>query len=115
MRFANADDFLDRVEVELWFDGNDDPSLNRSVDGFENPKTSIEISADAKASLASALNNPNMDLVANYHASAKSHCKNFTSLTGNSTNRSINTKQFAIAHKSCALALMSKKKLSAQL
>jgi hypothetical protein len=46
-----------------------------------------------------------MDLAANSHASAKSQRMNFSSSTGNSTNRSVNTKQFAIAHKSCALEL----------
>jgi hypothetical protein len=114
-QFANADDFLDRVMAELGFDGNNDTPLYGSVDGSKNPKTSIKISADAKALLSSALNGPDMDLTANSHASAKSHCTNISSLTGNSTNQSINTKQFAIAHKSRALALASKKKLSAQL
>jgi hypothetical protein len=86
MQFANADDFLNRVEAEFGFDGNNDPSLGGSVDGSKNPKTSIEISADAKASLASTLDDPNMDLVANSHASAKSRCTNFSSMTGNFTN-----------------------------
>jgi hypothetical protein len=76
-QFANADDFLDRVEAELGFDGNDDQSLDRPVDGTTNPKTSFEISADAKAALASSLDNPNMDLAANYHASAKSRVQLF--------------------------------------
>ncbi len=49
-QFANADDFLDRVEAELGFDGDNDPSLDGSVDGSKKPMTSIKISADAKAS-----------------------------------------------------------------
>jgi hypothetical protein len=75
----------------------------------------IKISADAKASLALALNDLDMDLAANSHASAKSHRTNFSSLTGNSTNQSINTKQYALTHKSKALALATEKKHSAQL
>jgi hypothetical protein len=31
MQFANSDDFLDRVEAELGFDGDDDTSLDGSV------------------------------------------------------------------------------------
>jgi hypothetical protein len=105
MQFANADDFLDRVEAELGFDGINDQSLDRSVDGTTNPKTSFEILADAKAALASSLDDPDMKLVANSHASAKSCGTNFSLSTGNSTNRSVNTTQFTIAHKSCALKL----------
>jgi hypothetical protein len=114
-QFANADDFLNRVEAELGFDGDDDQSLDRSVDGTTNPKTSFKISADARAALASSLDDPNMDLTANSHASAKSHCTIFSSATGNSTNRSVNTKQFAIAHKSCTLKLAMEKNRAAQL
>jgi hypothetical protein len=114
MRFANSDDFLERVEAELSFDG--DGSLDGSIgDGAKSQKTAIKISADAKASLASALNDPDMDLAANSHASAKFRLTIFLSWTGNSTNCSMNTKQFAIAHKSCALALATEKKHLAQL
>jgi hypothetical protein len=56
-----------------------------------------------------------MDLAANFHASAKSWRTNFSSSTSNSTNRSVNTKQFAIAHKSRALKLAMEKKQAAQL
>jgi hypothetical protein len=63
----------------------------------------------------SALNNTDMDLVANSHASAKSRHTLFSLLTGNSTNRSVNTKQFAIAHKSCTLAIATEKKNLAKL
>jgi hypothetical protein len=56
-----------------------------------------------------------MDLAANSHTSAKSRRANFSSSTGNFTNRSVNTKQFAIAHKSCALKLAMEKKWAAQL
>jgi hypothetical protein len=37
-QFVNADDFLNRVEAELGFDGNDDQSLDRSVDGPPTPR-----------------------------------------------------------------------------
>jgi hypothetical protein len=114
-QFANSDDFLDRVEAELGLDDDDDPSLDGSLEGTPCSKTSFEISADAKASLASALDDPDMDLAANSHASAKSWFTNFSSSTGNCTNRSINTKQFAIAHKSRALKLAMEKKRVAQL
>jgi hypothetical protein len=101
-QLANSDDFFKRVEAELGFDGNE--SLDGSIgDGGKSQKTAIKISADAKASLASALNDPN-------NASAKSKCTNFSSLTGNSTNCSVNRKQFVIAHKSCTLALTTEKK-----
>jgi hypothetical protein len=67
MQFANADDFLIWVQAELGFDGINDQSLDRSIDGTTNPKTSFEISADAKAALASSLDDSNMDLAANSH------------------------------------------------
>ena len=71
--FANNDDFLDRVEAELGFDDDDDPSLADGLLGeLPHPRTAIKISADARASLASALNDPDMDLAANFHASKKS-------------------------------------------
>ena len=114
-QFANLDDFLDRVEAELGLDDDDDQSLDGSLDGTPRPKTSFKISANAKASLASALDDPDMDLAANSHASAKSWHTNFSSSTGNSTNRSMNTRQFAIAHKSHALELAMEKKRAAQL
>jgi hypothetical protein len=41
-------------------------------------KSLFEISANAKASLESALGNPDMDLAANSHASAKSRRTNFS-------------------------------------
>jgi hypothetical protein len=114
-QFANSDDFLDRVEAELSLNDDDNPSLNGSLEGTPCSKTSFEISADAKASLASALDDPDMDLAANSHASAKSWRTNLSLSTGNSTNRSVNTKQFAIAHKSRALELAMEKKKAAQL
>ncbi len=110
MQFANLDDFVNRVEAELGFDGDDDPSLYKSVSGSTNPKTSFKITTDAKASLASAHDDPDMDLVDNSHASAKSHHTIFSLSTGNSTNWSVSTEQFAIAHKSCTLALALEKK-----
>jgi hypothetical protein len=111
-QFANSDDFLERVEAELELNDDDIQSLDGSLNGTPQPKTSFEISADVKASLASALDDPDMDLAANSHASAKSRRTNFSLLTGNSTNRSVNTRQFAIAHKSRALELaMEKNKL----
>ena len=58
---------------------------------------------------------PAWDLAANSHVSAKSRCTNFSSSTGNSTNRSINTKQYAITHKSRALALATEIRKTAQL
>jgi hypothetical protein len=114
-QFANSDNFLDRVEAELGLDNDDDQSLDRSLDGTPHPKTSFEISANAKASLASALDDPDMDLAANSHASAKSRRTNFSLSTGNFTNRSINTRQFVIAHKSRALEFAMEKKHAAQL
>jgi hypothetical protein len=83
-KFANADDLLDRVEAELGFDREDDQSLDRSVDGTTNPKTSFVILADVKAALASSLDDPDMDLAANSHASAMSRHTNFSSTTDNS-------------------------------
>ncbi len=114
-QFANFDDFLDRVEAELGFGKDDDPSLDGSLEGTPHLKISFEISADAKVSLASALNNPNMDPAANSHASCNSMLTNFSLSTGNSTNRSVNTKQFAAPHKSRTLELALEKKRTAQL
>ncbi len=112
-QFANLDDFLDQVEAELGLDDDDDQSLDGSLDGTPHPKTSFKISANAKASLALALDDPDMDLAANSHASAKSWRTNFSLSMGNSINRSINTRQFAIAHKSHALELAMEKKCAA--
>jgi hypothetical protein len=75
-QFANTDDFFDRVEAELGFDGGNDQSLDRFFYGTANPKTSFEILADAKAALVPSLDDPDMDLVANSHASAMS-CRTF--------------------------------------
>ncbi len=114
-QFANDDDFLDRMDNELASDDNkymlDDPPDG----GTPSAKSTIEISDTVKASLASALDDPDMDLAANLHASAKSRRTNFSSSTGNSTNRSVNTKQYAITHKSCALALAMEIRKIAQL
>jgi hypothetical protein len=56
-----------------------------------------------------------MDLAANLHASAKSRRTNFSSYTGNSTNRSVNTKQYALTHKSHAIALALEVKKTAEM
>ena len=56
-----------------------------------------------------------MDLAANSHASAKSRRTNFSLSTGNSTNQSVNTKQYAITHKLRALALAMEIRKTAQL
>ncbi len=64
----------------------------------------------------SSLDDPDMDLAENSHASTKSRRIFFSLSTGNSTNRSVNTKQFAIGHKSCTLKLaIENKKWVAQL
>jgi hypothetical protein len=84
-QFANTDDFLDCVELEL---GSDDDaiSVEKSKGGTPRATSTFELSEHANASLASALNDPDMDLAANLHASAKSCQTNFSSSTGNSTN-----------------------------
>ncbi len=69
-QFPNTDDFIDRMEQELGPD--DDYTLDKSLGGTSCLKSTFDISEDAKASLASALDNPNMNLAANLHASAKS-------------------------------------------
>jgi hypothetical protein len=71
-QFANADDFLDCMEDKLGSEDKDNASIDCLVGGTPKPCSAFEISADARASLASILNNPNMDLAANSHASAKS-------------------------------------------
>ncbi len=114
-QFANMDNFLDCMENELGSEDEDDASVDCSVGGTPKSCTSIEISEDAKASLASALSNPDMDLAANSHASAKSCCTNFSSSTGNSTNHFITTKKFAMNHKARAIELAQEKKRASQL
>jgi hypothetical protein len=90
--------------------------LDDSTDGgTPHAKSTIEISDAAKASLASALDDPDMDLAANSQASTKLRCTNFSSSTGNSTDRSVNTKQYAISHKSRTLALATEIRKTAQL
>jgi hypothetical protein len=109
-QFANGDDFLDRMEDELGSD-LDNASEEKSEGGSPCVKSTFEISANAKASLESALGNPDMDHAVNSHASAKSR---WTSM-GNSTNQSVNTRQFALTHKSRALALAMETKCAADL
>jgi hypothetical protein len=75
-QFANMDDFIDRVELELGSD-DDTISVEKSEGGTPHPTLIFELSEHAKASLASALNNPDMDLAENLHASAKSCRTNF--------------------------------------
>jgi hypothetical protein len=84
-QFANTDNFLDRMENELGSEDKGDALVDHLVGGIPKSCTSIEILADAKASLVLALSNVDMDLAANPHASAKSCCTNFSSSTGNST------------------------------
>ncbi len=70
-QFANSDDFLERVEAELGSD--DEASEDGRTHGMgKNHETSIELSDDAKASLAAALLKKDKDLAASSHASAKS-------------------------------------------
>jgi hypothetical protein len=102
-QFPNTDDFLDCIEQEVGSD--DDYTLDKSPGGTSCLKSTFNTSEDAKASLASALDDPDMNLATNLHASAKSRRTNFSCSTGNSTNCSVNTKQFALTHKSRALAL----------
>jgi hypothetical protein len=59
------------MEDELGSD-LDDASEEKSEGGSPCVKSTFEISANAKASLESALGDPDMDLAANSHASAKS-------------------------------------------
>ncbi len=114
-QFANNDNFLDRMDNELGSDDNQDMLDDNTNGGTPRAKSTIKISDAAKASLASALDDPDMDLAANSHPSAKSRCTNFSLSTGNSTNQSINTKQHAITHKSRALTLVTEIRKSAQL
>jgi hypothetical protein len=69
-QFPNTDDFLDCMEQELGSD--DDYASDKSLGGTSCLKSTFDISEDAKASLASALDNPDMNLAANLHASTKS-------------------------------------------
>jgi hypothetical protein len=82
-QFANNIDFLSRMDNKLASDDNE-AMLDDSTDGgTPHAKSTIEISDTAKASLTSALDDPDMDLAANSHASAKLRCTNFSSSTGN--------------------------------
>jgi hypothetical protein len=113
-QFANTDHFLDRVENELR--SNDDAiSLDKAEGGTSQSLSTFEISETAKASLVLALDNADMDLAANLHASTKSQCTNFLTSTGNSTNQSVNTKQYALTHKSRAIALALEVKKTAEM
>jgi hypothetical protein len=114
-QFANGDDFLDKMENELGSDNGNICSTDNTVNGTPRGGATIDISKSAKASLASALNNPDMDLIANFHASKKSRRTKFLSSTGNSTNCSVNTEQFAVAHKERALAHAKENRHLAQL
>jgi hypothetical protein len=69
-QFPNTDDFLNPMEQELGSD--DDYALDKSPGGTSCLKSTFNISEDAKASLASALDDPNMNLTANLHTSTKS-------------------------------------------
>jgi hypothetical protein len=113
-QFANTDDFLDCAECEL---GSDDDvvSVDKSVGGTPCPTSTFEFLENAKASLTSALDNPDLDLAANSHASAKSRATNFSSLTGNLFLRSITTANFALTHKQRALNLAQERKKTAEL
>ena len=108
-QFADTDDFLDRAEAELGFSDADSDNDINPID------TSIEMSDNAKASLAASLLKKDHDFAANSHASAKSRRSNFSCSTGNDTNRSINTAKFAMINKTRALELASERKKSADL
>jgi hypothetical protein len=103
------------MDNELGSDDDKDMLEDNTNGGTPRTKSKIEISDAAKASLASALDDPDMDLAANSHASAKLRCTNFSLSTGNSTNQSVNTKQYAITHKLRALPLAMEIRKSAQL
>jgi hypothetical protein len=114
MQFANADDFLDCMEDELGSDNDDNTSNDHLVGGTPQPESLFQISSNAKASLASALNDPDMDLAANSHACAKSRCTNFISSTDNTTNCSVNTKKVGMTHKAGAIAFSQEVNQAAQ-
>ncbi len=113
-QFANSDNFLEQVEAEL---GSDDEASEdgRTHGAGKSHETSIKLSDDAKASLAAALLKKDNDLAASSHASAKSRCSNFSSSTGNDTNRLPNTAKFALTHKTRAPELANERKKSADL
>jgi hypothetical protein len=77
-QFANDDDFPDRMDNELASDDDKDMLGDPPDGGTPRAKSTIEISDTAKASLASALDDPNMEQAANSHASAKSRRTNFS-------------------------------------
>ncbi len=103
------------MEDELGLEDKDNALVDCLAGGTPKLHSLFEISADAKASLASALTNPDMDVAENSHASAKSRRTNFSSSTGNSTNRSVSTKKFAMNHKAQAIALAKEVKHAATL
>jgi hypothetical protein len=113
-QFTNTDDFLDCMENKLGSD-DDNISVEKSKGGTPCPTSTFELSKNSKAFFAFALDDPDMDLAANLHASTKSCWTNFSISTGNSTNRLVNTKQFALTHKACALALTNEQKKSADM
>ncbi len=100
-KFADTDDFLERAEAEHGF--SDDESDNDKA----HHTTSIEITDDAKASLAAALLNTDNNIAANSRASAKSRQSTFSYPTGNDTNQSMNSAKFALTNKARALDLAS--------
>jgi hypothetical protein len=108
-QFADTDDFLDRAEAELGF------SEVESDNDINPHDTPIEMTNNAKASLAAALLKKDNDYAANSHASAKSRRSTFSCSTGNDTNRSMNTAKFAMINKTRALELASERKKSADL
>jgi hypothetical protein len=113
-QFANTNDFLDRAERKL---GSDDDVVlvDKSVGGTPRPTSTFEFLENAKASLTSALDNPDLDLAANSHASAKSRATNFSNSTGNLSSRSVTTANFALTHKQRALDLAQERKKTAEL
>jgi hypothetical protein len=108
-QFADTDDFLDRAEAELGFS---DVDSDNDINTHDSP---IEMTDNAKASLAASLLKKDNDFAANSHASAKSRRSTFSCSTGNDTNRSINTAKFAMINKTRALELASERKKSADL
>jgi hypothetical protein len=61
MQFTNDNDFLNRMDNELASDDDEDILDNSTNGGTPRAKSTIEISDAAKASLASALDDPDMD------------------------------------------------------
>ncbi len=70
-QFANDDDFLNKMDNKLASDDNKDMLDDPSDGGTPCAKSTIEISDMAKASLASALDNPDMDLAAKFTCQRK--------------------------------------------